>query len=201
MLGDGIESLQATRSGEIWVAYFDEGIFGNRGWTEPIGRNGIVAWNREGARLYEFEPPAGFQGISDCYAMNVRYDNETWCYYYTSFPLVRIQDHKASSAWNTPTRGARALAIAGDYVLLAGSYDQRNEIYRLKLDANEQARIAGTFDLIDRDGNTVPLDRVVGRGSKLYVLAGDTVYVIDVNDVMSQHPRSKDRRKPGSGNV
>ena len=29
--GDGIANVQATTSGDIWVSYFDEGIFGNYG--------------------------------------------------------------------------------------------------------------------------------------------------------------------------
>jgi hypothetical protein len=38
VLGDGIQDLQVTSTGHIWVSYFDEGIFGNYGWSEPIGR-------------------------------------------------------------------------------------------------------------------------------------------------------------------
>jgi hypothetical protein len=34
VLGDGIEDVQTTPSGEIWVSYFDEGVYGNRGWGE-----------------------------------------------------------------------------------------------------------------------------------------------------------------------
>jgi hypothetical protein len=30
LLGDGIEDVQTDRKGHIWVAYFDEGVFGAR---------------------------------------------------------------------------------------------------------------------------------------------------------------------------
>jgi hypothetical protein len=29
MLGDGIDDLQATAAGDIWVSYFGEGVFGD----------------------------------------------------------------------------------------------------------------------------------------------------------------------------
>ncbi len=31
-VGDGVEWAQTTRLGNVWVSYFDEGIFGNLGW-------------------------------------------------------------------------------------------------------------------------------------------------------------------------
>jgi len=37
LLGDGIQTVQAMSSGVIWTSYFDEGVFGNYGWTDPVG--------------------------------------------------------------------------------------------------------------------------------------------------------------------
>ena len=42
VLGDGIKHVQTTAAGDIWVGYFDEGVYGNYGWgndpdSEPIG--------------------------------------------------------------------------------------------------------------------------------------------------------------------
>ena len=53
LLGDGIQDVQADSNGVIWTSYFDEGIFGNYGWTHPIGQNGLIAWNSDGEKLYE----------------------------------------------------------------------------------------------------------------------------------------------------
>ncbi|WP_155638636.1 hypothetical protein [Burkholderia cepacia] len=38
LLGDGIQSVQVTGTGEIWTSYFDEGVFGNFGWERRSGR-------------------------------------------------------------------------------------------------------------------------------------------------------------------
>jgi hypothetical protein len=46
VVGDGIEHVFTTSTGDIWVAYFDEGVFGNYGWggsgPTPIGAPGII---------------------------------------------------------------------------------------------------------------------------------------------------------------
>ncbi len=50
VLGDGIEHVAVSSSGDIWVGYFDEGVFGNYGWggpgPEPIGSAGLVRFDR-----------------------------------------------------------------------------------------------------------------------------------------------------------
>ena len=50
VLGDGIAHVLATSTGQVWVGYFDEGIYGNYGWgradsQEPIGAYGIVRFS------------------------------------------------------------------------------------------------------------------------------------------------------------
>ena len=84
----GIEDVQVTESGIIWTSYFDEGVFGNRGWNDPIGKNGLVAWNGLGEKIYEFLPTTELGEICDCYALNVISDREVWLYYYTEFPPI-----------------------------------------------------------------------------------------------------------------
>src|SRR5919204_7050215 len=90
LLGDGIQSVQTTPGGIIWTSYFDEGVFGNYGWDNPVGASGLVAWDSAGNKLYEFQPGAGLDAICDCYALNVESEDDVWLYYYTEFPLVRL---------------------------------------------------------------------------------------------------------------
>jgi hypothetical protein len=55
-LGDGINDVRTDSKGSIWVSYFDEGVFGNRGWNspgpEPIGASGLVAFDSSGQRIF-----------------------------------------------------------------------------------------------------------------------------------------------------
>jgi hypothetical protein len=85
-LGDGINHVQTTSDGSIWVGYFDEGVFGNFGWNDPIGSSGIVVFDTVGRPTWRFEPRGGISVISDCYALNVD-DREAWTCYYTNSRL------------------------------------------------------------------------------------------------------------------
>src|SRR5581483_7205667 len=42
-LGDGIEHVQATPTGRIWVGYFDEGVYGD----DPVAHHGIVRFTSD----------------------------------------------------------------------------------------------------------------------------------------------------------
>jgi hypothetical protein len=105
LLGDGIQDVQATRDGRIWTSYFDEGIFGNYGWNEPIGASGLICWDDTGTQRYAYTPSSGLDSICDCYALNVATDCDTWCYYYTEFPLVHLRDTQIVAAWDCPIKG------------------------------------------------------------------------------------------------
>jgi hypothetical protein len=74
LLGDGIQTVQTTAAGAIWTGSFDEGVFGNFGWNEPIGALGLVAWTSFGEKLYDFAPHDELGAIADCYALNVESD-------------------------------------------------------------------------------------------------------------------------------
>jgi hypothetical protein len=111
LLGDGIEDLQVDESGQIWVSYFDEGIFGNLGWKRPLGSSGLRQFDDRGYSNFEFKPLAGLDAIDDCYALNVTSSNETWCYYYSQFPIVRILERRIVQYWLSPIERASGLCV------------------------------------------------------------------------------------------
>ena len=79
VLGDGIQHVLATRSGQVWVGSFDEGIYGNYGWGHadtkaPVGAAGIVRFSPALAPAWHYPryTEAGpWDAISDCYALNL----------------------------------------------------------------------------------------------------------------------------------
>jgi hypothetical protein len=121
-LGDGIEHIGVDDAGSIWVAYFDEGVFGNLGWTQPVGAAGLVRFSRHSDRLWTYTPPPGAAEIADCYALNVD-ARTTWIYYYTDFPLVQITNGRTRAYAPTPVRGARAVVVHDHDVVFIGDYD------------------------------------------------------------------------------
>lgn len=183
-LGDGINRLQADSRGRIWVGYFDEGVFGNFGWglgTEhaPLGASGLVCYDPLGRVAWEFQPPEGFDSISDCYALNVIGD-DVWACYYTDFPIVRIDSEGRLQGWHTDLRGVTQIAVSDDSVLAFGGYGEHaNDCTLLKLRNGRAERIADV-KLMVPDSVDLKRSEVVARGARLYVLAADEVFVFAV---------------------
>lgn len=181
LLGDGIQDVQADSNGVIWTSYFDEGIFGNYGWTHPIGQNGLIAWNSDGEKLYEYQPIESLEEMCDCYALNVVSNQESWCYYYTDFPLVKIKDRKIDGYWHIPIKGSSAFAIYGSFALFNNSYDEDDTLlHLLKLQDNHRAKEICQV----RIENLENVDRVIGRRDSLYFLSDKKVFSISVQEVL-----------------
>jgi hypothetical protein len=186
VLGDGIESTQVTSRGEVWTSFFDEGVFGNYGWTDPIGASGLVAWDATGQKLYEFEAESNAGDISDCYALNVASDDDVWCYYYTDFPLVHLHKHRIASTWSLPVHGSHAFAVCGDCALFAGAYREREAFKLVRLQECGRASEVKTFGVVNVAGETIRPERTVGRGEYLYALSEGQLYRLGVRDVLVQ---------------
>lgn len=193
LLGDGIESVQVTGTGEIWTSYFDEGVFGNFGWGGPVGTSGLVAWNRYGEQLHAFSPPKGLGPIDDCYALNVSGDRDVWLYYYSEFALVHLRGRQTVASWRMPGKGSHAFAVTEDlarygaYVaLMCGTYDDRDALQLVHLGTGGDARMVRTYHLQRAGSAAVGIARVVGRGRVLYVIGTDrNIYRIDVAEVLA----------------
>jgi hypothetical protein len=180
ILGDGIEHVLATSSGDVWVGYFDEGVFGNYGWggpgPEPIGDHGLTVFDDQLAPKWRFpayETPWG--GISDCYALNVT-DDATWTCYYTDFPVVKIHD-RTVTGWRNTTAGVRALVTDGDRIALIGGYrEERNRVEIGQLSDGE-VQPARSTRLALPGGHDLPVGAAIfGRGPELHVVVEDTWY-------------------------
>ncbi|WP_157633601.1 hypothetical protein [Burkholderia ubonensis] len=191
LLGDGIQTVQVTGAGEIWTSYFDEGVFGNYGWSAPVGAAGLIAWNRQGDQTYAFSPPDGLGPIYDCYALNVQNDRDVWLYYYDEFALVHLRDRQTVASWGMPAGGCHAFAVMADpmqqggYVaLLGGSYKDRNALHLVRLGRDGNARLIRAYHLQGEGPAPVEIARMVGRGRALHVVGTDrNVYRIDIADI------------------
>lgn len=179
LLGDGIQRLQSTAQGLIWTGFFDEGVFGNYGWDEPIGASGLIAWNSLGEKQYEFEAIDGLRPMCDCYALNVVSDDEIWCYYYDTFPLVRIYRQQIDTFWNIPVSGSGAFAVASNLVLFRGGYNRCDTYHLLQLFPDKKAKELSQFQVQDENGISLKKSRVVSRGSSIYMLNDSRLYRLD----------------------
>ena len=165
LLGDGIEHIRCASDGTIWVGYFDEGIFGN-----SVGSGGIVHFDAYGRTLWSYneQESAGGSFVADCYALSLSGD-ELWSCYYTDFDILRVKG-STKTRWSNGITGARALAVDGSFLLLAGGYGaDANRVALLEL-ARGEARLIGSLNCPEIEN--APL--LSGRSSVVHVVSNGT---------------------------
>ena len=183
LLGDGINHVQADAKGNVWVAYFDEGVYGNFGWQHdggPFGAAGLSCFNCDGHKMWDFHPPEGFDHISDCYGLNVS-STGAWAYYYTDFPIALIDSEWRVRCWQTGLAGGKTFAVDGGRVLLYVGYgDQRTACQLLELH-NHDAKLIAKVSLVLPSEVDLSQATVIGRGKELHVFSGDDWFVFSID--------------------
>jgi len=124
-LGDGIQDCMVTDDGDIITSYFDEGVFGNFGWDQPIGSCGLIVWSGKGEIKWEAKRP-----IYDCYAMNIDEHNCIWYYYYDDFKLVKT-DFNHDIVYNPQNSGFSGFLISKDgrTIIHDGGYHKHSDFF------------------------------------------------------------------------
>ncbi len=176
--GDGIEDIQVTEEGRIWVSYFDEGVFGDT----ALGQAGLVCLDSSGQLGFQFNELASVGAvpdIADCYALNVCSNREAWLYYYTDFPLVRLVDGQVAGLWTgIGVKGSHAFAVSEKHILFAGGYSKRNRLFLVDLATSKvKERIP-----VDEKDQVIESFAAFGRGNRLWLQAGSALFVVDLSD-------------------
>jgi len=182
LLGDGIQDIQSTASGDIWVSYFDEGVFGNLGWNRPIGSAGLLRFGGGGDCVYRFQPVSGLDIIVDCYALNVTSADEAWCYYYTQFPIVQIQNNRPVGYWACPVSGASELAVWRDIVAMPAGYGATHWT-TLKLSPSGKAEPGEVLEFVDNSGAVLPPHTATCRCDGIWLIQDRVVYRTALRDL------------------
>ena len=185
ILGDGIEQIFVSKGQNVWVSYFDEGIFGNYGWDSPLGSTGLVEWTLDGKKNYEFEPSDGLDYMADCYSLNIDLNEDVWCCYYTEFPIVRIKDRAIADYWESPVQGASRFTVSFPYVLFVGGYEDKSLFQLVKLHRNRKANIIRKFHIEDMQGVTIDPGQIAVRGQNMAVFSDGRVYVLNLSDFIT----------------
>lgn len=167
-LGDGIEQMQIDETDTVWVSYFDEGIFGNLGWDQPMGSDGLITYNINGKKLWE----AGNYGIIDCYALNVVNSNEVYFYYYDDFFLVQLNKMKETIRYRVEGNNTIDQFIF-DQAGLIGRVDT-NTLMRFNI-RNRTITPKEKIQLIDENGKKIT-GTIFMRGTFLYVYDKNSIY-------------------------
>lgn len=185
-VGDGIEHVQATDSGEVWIGYFDEGVYGNYGWgagtgPEPIGSHGLLRWSHDLSLSWRYPYESEFGVIDDCYALNV-VGNSAWACYYSGFPIVEIRDGEIAG-WRNDVSGARALLVDGQHVALVGGYGPHRDRIVAGVLRNGVFEVEQTRRLVLEDGNELPPVPLLARGPRLHAIIGRDWFTTSLDDL------------------
>lgn len=179
-LGDGIGHLYTTGDGKIWTGYFDEGIFGNYGWDDPIGEAGLICWDAYGQILEKHEQPEE-HFISDCYALNIAADDEVWFYFYTDFHIGRRKNGK-TEYFIPNINGATAFAIHENLLLFNGGYSGHDRFYLFEKNASRYRRLKEIV-FVNSTGKKLKPLLTSARGSKILLQCARGSYVFDLKSL------------------
>jgi len=176
-VGDAIHDVQVDEVGAIWVSFFDEGVFSG----EEPAQAGLVCFNQEGQTLFKYNNLAertGALSIADCYAMNVCSQQEVWLCPYMEFPLVQLVEQQIKQVWlDVPVRGSQAFAISSGRALFAGGYENWKKLFLVTLDTMSEEQI----EAVDQDGARLSFRIAYGRGSRLYLVSEQSIFVLDLD--------------------
>jgi hypothetical protein len=142
--GDGIQDVACAPDGSFWISYFDEGIFGGGEDAEgnwPISSAGLAHFTPAGQPDWRFNSNRHSDySIADCYALSLT-GNVAWLCPYMDFPIIRVENG-STKFWRNEVAGARAIAVEGNHVLLAGGYGHESDrITLLRLEENRAVNL------------------------------------------------------------
>ncbi|QOS77667.1 hypothetical protein JNUCC31_23310 [Paenibacillus sp. JNUCC31] len=184
LLGDGIQSVQVTEKGTIWTSYFDEGVFGNYGWSDPIGSRGLLAWDEHGNKLYEDHAA----DIADCYALNVVNENQIWFYFYTDFELGCVSGGTRQpkvTLINPNISGSSGLCTDGYHFLFDAGYGKHGTFVLKKMEKPGILTKGQKIEFVNEQNKPFKQARQDLRQNRLLLSDGNGLYQVTVEELAS----------------
>ncbi|MFS0877370.1 hypothetical protein [Solibacillus isronensis] len=174
-LGDGIEHVYVTKNQEIWTGYFDEGVFGNYGWKDPVGSSGLVGWDALGTILDSLEEDNEYY-IFECLALNGIADGGIW-FFFSIDSKIGVRKERLTSYYSPEDINIQAFAVNGETIV---AYQGRGEctLFELQRDGNEYKTIH-KIELMKPNGKSIEPQLVNNRESKLLFLDGNELYIYE----------------------
>lgn len=174
-LGDASKDVQTTPRGNIWVSYFDEGVYGG-----GIGAHGVVCFDSVGRPIFkysEFAEQNQLPFIDDCYAMNVVDDDEMWLSYYSDFPLISVKNFQLAHRFNEFGCMSRAFAILGESAVFPKCYtpsEEQSQLLRRQFSDTGQSE---KLEAVDETGTPIGGKfTAAARGSHFYLFNKTALY-------------------------
>lgn len=172
-IGGGINHLQATSGGDIWVGYSDEGVYRTSDWSNNPGAWGLARFGSSLNKTWDYTPrsrtdeSAPKDVIDDCYVLNVT-DEQVTAYTYSNFPIIQVRPGDDVKVRRTNIQFADDVLIDGQVCAFLGGYGK--EATRVSIgeldEKSYQEHYSGRLD-IDRRPSTLSWAVVISRGKLL----------------------------------
>ncbi|WHX80005.1 hypothetical protein QNH32_05190 [Priestia flexa] len=175
-VGEGIADCQVDDVHQIWISYFDEGIFSGF----EMSRSDLVALDIDGNIIFDYGDIVNVHNlpsIDDCYGMNVLGD-EIWLYYYSEFPVVQLKNNHLHNWWPDTNLGdylSGGFAV-WDNVLLFEAAEQELMTYSL------QTKEFSSAIAVDEQGNRLDFWDCFYKGASIYLRTDEGVYRFTPNE-------------------
>ncbi len=181
--GDGIAAVGIDRTDRIWISYFDEGVYGNYGWSHPgptgLGAGGINCFDRTGELLWQHNREDATEHIDDCYAMNVS-PLGVWFYFYTAFKVARVTEDFSVEYFESPISGSHCFVTDGQRFVFSSQYREPATTFHATNLHKGKLVHRRKISLILPEGINADQIKMTARGDKLHVFSGKKWLVYDL---------------------
>ena len=180
-LGDAIEGVLTTATGEIWVGYFDEAMGG----SGPQG-HGLARFSSDLQPVWLYPGPPTAPEIFDCYALNVAGET-AWTCAYTQFHVVSACGDQVTDFGRAPYRSAHLLLVDGGAGALIGGLGPEYDLVTSFRITEGQAVASGSPQrLVLPDGMELRGFRSACRGPNLHVIIRGAWYRTDLDQLADE---------------
>lgn len=184
--GDGIGGLGVDRTDRIWISHFDEGVFGNFGWSQQgpigLGAGGINCFDRSGELLWQHNREGTDEHIDDCYAMNVS-SFGVWFYFYCEFKVAKVTEDFSVEYFETPIRGSDSFITDGHRFVFSSQYNEPATTFHATNFHNGKLVHRHKLALSLPDGITADQIKMTARGDKLHAFTDKKWLVYDLGSL------------------
>lgn len=177
VIGDGIEDIKIDQKQNIWISYGDEGVYGNYGWDEPFGVDGLICLNKDKKIVSRYRPSKEHNRIDDCYAMTIDTMGSTWFYYYSEFVLCCI-DNNGLDYFTPQISGVSNILVSNDFLILDEGYSKKDSY--VVFEKNRMKQISKIF-FEDENGEKLGQGFKYFSDSKGLIINKNKVYFFDLS--------------------
>jgi len=183
-IGWGAATMQATSTGRAWLGYSEQAILGT-----DLGSAALAAFGLDGAWVFDLRdiaPASGLPVPLNLNAVNVVSDYEMWALGSGEYGiLIKLHDLSVVQSWvwnnaepNPEAHGpvGNAIAVDGQRVLVGK--DLRSDVLLVDLATRAFRRMGVVYD-----GHPLTIERVIGRGKRLWCMSDQILYTVDLDDV------------------